>query len=260
MNTSDDQGSAVPAVERALNILEFIGYEKNQPTVKEVSEKLSIPIASTARIIKSLVSRGYLVENKGSSSTFSLGLNILHLSQLVIKHINIAKHVHPYMRILSDSTNQTSQLAIMQQNAVIYIEQVLPKRPVSIIAPLHTPIALNTSASGKVLCAWRNKEQQKAIIETAELVRCTDNSIIEKEKFYQELADVRNKGYGLDIEEFAIGIGCIAAPILDYTREIIAAIGITGHISAYRKPAELEKLILEIRVAADKISNEIGYK
>jgi len=255
----DDTNNGVPAVERALNILEYIGNKKTKVTVKEVSDYLDIPIASAIRIVKTLVNRGYLVESKGGASSFTLGLRILHLSQGVIKNTDLVALAIKHMRVLSSETNQASQLAILQQNSVIYIEQVLSTKSVSIIAPLHTPITLNTSASGKVLCAWRTSEQQKKIVEPAEFIKATDRSIVNKKLFYKELENVKIKGYAIDDEEFAIGIGCMAVPVFDYTNEIIAAIGITGHISAYKNQNELKTILASMKQTAAKISGELGY-
>ena len=255
----EEKNTIVPAVERALNIIEFIGFKKNNATVKDISDGLNIPMASAARIVKVLTLRGYLAELKGASSTFSLSLKILHLSQAVVRNTELVSLARKHMCVLSEETNQTSQLAILQQGSVIYIEQVLPPKSVSIIAPLHTPIALNTSASGKVLCAWSSKEQQRLIIEAAELVKASEHSIVNKKLFYKELERVRAEGYGMDNEEFAVGIGCIAAPIFDYTGEIIAAVGITGHIAAYRDRVELQKLTEALHKAALGISTGLGF-
>ncbi|MDA3833766.1 MAG: helix-turn-helix domain-containing protein, partial [Spirochaetales bacterium] len=66
----------IPAVDRALNVLEFLGT-RGSATVKEISEVLRIPIVSTSRLVKTLVNRGYLQEIKGVSSMYSLGIKML---------------------------------------------------------------------------------------------------------------------------------------------------------------------------------------
>jgi DNA-binding IclR family transcriptional regulator len=35
-------------------------------------------------------------------------------------------------------------------------------------------------------------------------------------------------GYALDNEEFAIGLKCIASPLFDHTRRVVASLGIAG--------------------------------
>jgi DNA-binding IclR family transcriptional regulator len=247
-----------PAVDRALNILEYLMVER-RATIKELSLGLDIPLVSTSRLVKTLVNRGYLTEEKGYSSTYSLGMKLLRFSQVVYQQIDLRRIAEQHMRTLSEATDQTSQLAILQQNSVIYINQVLPTKPVSIIAPLHTALPLNVSACGKVLCAWLEETERGACVEGADLIQATKKSIVDKKEFFKEMERVRNQGYALDDEEFAKGIGCIAAPILDHTAKIVAAVGITGHIKSYKGVEQFDAIRVHVQEAALGISREIGY-
>lgn len=258
MSANDKVNGNNPALDRALNILEYLLLVKSA-TIKEISEHFDIPVVSTSRLIKTLVNRGYVKEKKGYSSTFSLGMKLLNFSQIVYEQIDLRRISEKHMRILSDSTNQTSQLAILQQGSVMYINQILPRSPVSIIAPLHVSLPLNVSACGKVLCAWLTDEEQKTCLEKTDLVNATKKSITTKNDFLTELNMVKSLGYALDDEEFAKGIGCIAAPILDHSGKIIAAVGITGHIEPYKNEITFNKIQNIVQKVARDISEDIGY-
>lgn len=247
-----------PAVDRALNIFEYLSIVKNA-SIKEISDKLEIPHVSTSRLVKTLVNRGYLIEEKGHSSRYRLGIKLLIFSQLVYEQIDLGRISDKYMKILSDATDQTSQLGILQQGSVMYISQVLPRKPVSIIAPLHTPVPINLSACGKVLCAWLGQDEQKVCVDVSELKKATKISIIDKNEYIAELEKVKSLGFAMDNEEFAKGIGCIAAPIFDHTGKIIAAVGITGHIAAYKNEIDFDKIKDKVLKTAQNISKEIGY-
>ena len=247
-----------PAVDRALNIFEYLSIVKSA-TIKEISDKLEIPLVSTSRLIKTLVNRGYLIEKKGYSSQYRLGIKMLIFSQIVSEQINLGKISDKYMKVLSDATNQTSQLAILQHGFVMYISQVLPRKPVSIIAPLHTPVPLNLSACGKVLCAWLGQDEQKLCVDIAEMIKATNHSIIDKKEYMAELKKTKTLGYALDNEEFEKGIGCMAAPIFDHTGKIIAAVGITGHIEAYKNRETFDNIKELVLKASQNISMDIGY-
>jgi DNA-binding IclR family transcriptional regulator len=69
---------------------------------------------------------------------------------------------------------------------------------------------------------------------------------------------VRQQGYALDQEEYARGIGCVAAPIWDYRNQAIAAIGVTGHIKDYTEEDNLAHVIQQVTDAAQAISRSIG--
>ncbi|MGI6432425.1 MAG: IclR family transcriptional regulator [Sphaerochaetaceae bacterium] len=258
MNGNGKENNNNPAVDRALNILEYLTTVKSA-TIKELSEQLTIPIVSASRLVKTLLHRGYLNEKKGYSASYSLGMKLLSFSQIVYEQIDLRRIAEKHMRSLSDATNQTSQLGILQKNSVVYIDQTLPRSPVSIIAPLHTALPLNVSACGKVLCAFLPPEERALCIEKAELVKSTKQSITDKQEYASELDKAYSDGFAVDIEEFAKGIGCMAAPILNHTGNIIAAVGITGHIESYIDKDDFERLSKSVQIAAKRISEEIGY-
>ena len=54
------------------------------------------------------------------------------------------------------------------------------------------------------------------------------------ERLKKELKRSAKRGYGLDNEEFSIGIGCMAAPVFDSEGQCAGAVGVTGYIEEYR--------------------------
>ncbi|MFA6846657.1 MAG: IclR family transcriptional regulator [Sphaerochaetaceae bacterium] len=259
MEEKDEATGSVPAVDRAVAILEYLTKIKNA-TIKEISKALAIPSASTARIVKTLASHNFLSEDMGQSATrYSLGLRMLWFSQVVYQQLDITNIAHEFMEELSAKTNQASQLAIYDKGFVTYIEMVLPITPVSIVAPLRSPIAINLSAGGKVLIAGMEDQQRAKVLESIELVHATEKSITDKTEFEAHLEKVRKQGYALDDEEFSRGIGCMAAPVYNYRGEVVAAIGITGQIAVYKKEDSFKTLREAVFKAAQSVSKKLGY-
>lgn len=247
----------VPAVDRTIDILEYLLTHK-QSTVKEIAEDCQIPSASASRLIKTLTIRGYLNEHKGVAATYSLGLKFLQFAQSVYQDIDIESIAKEEMQRLSAITSQTSQFAVLDNDSVMYTQIVFPNIPVSIVAPLRTPISINISAAGKILCANLSEDEKIAFIQKAKLVQATKKSIVDKLEFLNHVNQAKKLGYACDMEEFSQGIGCVAAPIFDHTGKAIAAIGITGQYSSYSNPASFERLKDQVLLAASNIEKKIG--
>ena len=256
----DTETGSVPAVDRAVAILEYLTKQKNA-TIKEISQGLLIPTASAGRIVKTLAYHGLLSEEQAQpASKYSLGLKMLSFSQIVSQQLDITNIAHTYMDQLATSTNQASQLAILDKGHVMYIEMELPIVPVSIVAPLRTPIAINLSAGGKVLLAGMEESKRDALIDELSLPRATSKSITDKAELKKHLLTVKEQGYALDDEEFSQGIGCMAAPVRDYHGQVVAAVGITGQIGPYKDKTTFDVLKKAVFTAADAISKELGYE
>ena len=252
------QSYDVPALDRALNILEYISDSSSPVTIKTISDDLNIPAASAFRLVKTLVGRGALLELNGGQPTYTFGPFISKLAYTSNKHISINSVSLPIMEELSKKTNQTSQLAVMNNQDFLYIEQVLPPVPVNFIAPLYTPIAVNYSAGAKIILANKPLDFQKEYLSSISMTPKTPNTLHTAESLLEDLKTSLDRGYALDDEEFSIGIGCLAVAIKDFKKECIGAIGLTGYIDQY-KENQLDELIKEVTKAALDISKAFGY-
>lgn len=232
----------VPAVERALDVMEYLAESTSAKTLKTLSEDLGIPSASLFRIIKNLVARGYLIQVSERPPRYALGHKISQLSVSYADKYTIGSIVKPFMEKLSKETNQTAQFAVCRGNEFIYIEQVLSAAPVNFIAHLYTPMAINISAGAKCILAEMPEEKQEVFLKDAVLERKTEYTIVNKEDMLLELRKTKDRGYGMDNEEFNLGIGCIAAPVFGVDGECVGAIGITGGIDDYKNHVNFERL------------------
>ena len=73
------------------------------------------------------------------------------------------------------------------------------------------------------------------------------------------LRQVRERGYALELEELAFGRACLAAPIRDRTGAIVAALSVSGPLSAMDLPTREESLAMQVIEQADQISSGLGY-
>ena len=63
------ENPVVPAVNRALNILEFVAKAREPVSIKQVAQSLELPNTTAFRIVKQLSIRGYLEESESQLST-----------------------------------------------------------------------------------------------------------------------------------------------------------------------------------------------
>lgn len=251
---------SVVAVDRCFDILEYISNATAPVGVKELSIKLDIPNASCFRIVKNMIRRGYLEESISAPGQYVLGIEIMKLAEKKKRGLDVRTIAVPVMSELAEKLCQTVQLGRLEESGVIYIEQALSRSPISVIGALFKPMSVNVSASGKVLCAYLPMYEQNSYIEDSIFAKQTDNSILDKVEFKKILQSVKKKGYATDIEEFGIGIGCLAVPIFDYRGKCVASIGLTGNVEDYIDENKLNCMLKNLKEAADLISYRLGAK
>lgn len=86
---------------------------------------------------------------------------------------------------------------------------------------------LYSTAIGKVLLAWRDREEVKQILEGVEYKRSTERTITSTDELLAVLDKVREQGYGEDNEEQEEGLRCIGVPVFDRFGVVIAGLSIS---------------------------------
>lgn len=254
------KNATVPALERALNIVEYLAQESQPVTLKTLSAALDIPMSSAFRLIKNLTHRGYVQELEGSQASYILGDQIVALAISHERGSSIRIKAMPYMNELSAKLDQTVQLAVMRNGNLLYIDQVLSHSTVSvsIVAPLYTPLNIHTSAAGKLLFSYLEPTEQENFLKKINFIPSTKYTITDPVQFREEAMSSRKQGYSVDKEEYAIGIGCIAVPV--FSRETcVACLGITGSITNYQDPDNFQYMLSHLQKAARELSDSLYF-
>ena len=67
------------------------------------------------------------------------------------------------------------------------------------------------------------------------------------------------QGYAMDDEEYEEGVRCIAAPVRDYTGNVVAAISISGPAMRMMDKKMVDDLVLAVKDAGEEVSRRLGY-
>ena len=83
-------------------------------------------------------------------------------------------------------------------------------------------------------------------------------TITSADDLQHHLVLVAARGWGLDDEEYAAGLRCLAAPVRDAGGEVVAAIGISGPTTRVTLE-RVEALAQRVRRAGAQVSAQLGY-
>jgi DNA-binding IclR family transcriptional regulator len=86
----------------------------------------------------------------------------------------------------------------------------------------------------------------------------TSRTITRKAPLIQELAEVRERGYAVAVDELEQGLTAVAAPIRNAPGDIIASMSVSG--ASFRLNGEaLETAVKELVAAAAEVSFRLGW-
>jgi DNA-binding IclR family transcriptional regulator len=247
---------SVPALEKALNIMEVLAASRHGMTLSDLTLKLQLPKSSIHCILLTLERLGYLHRNQ--KGRYMFGLKLFSLANSGVGTIELRDRVNPYLRELMLSTGLTVHMAILEQGAAVLVAKVEAQEPFRLATWIGKRMDLHCTGVGKALMAFLPEKELESI-QLQGLPRHNESTIISSRKLKQELALIRLRGYALDDEEDEIGRVCIGAPVFDYTGRPVAGISVAGTIDRIRQE-NFSCLVDKVKRTASAISRHLGYE
>ena len=248
-----EKTQSVPALERALAILEALSKSKHGLTLSQLVRSLVLPKSSVHCLLLTFERHGYLYRDD-STGRYRLGLRLCDLANVALSGVALREQAAPFLNQLRESTRLTTHLAVLEQDEVVLIEKVEPLTS-RVNSWIGKRMDVHCTALGKALTAYLPEDKVEALVRRRGMLRHNDNTIASLKRLKQELEQVRKQGYSIDDEEEEIGVRCLGAPVLSMDQQAVAAISITGttvQINADTRDA----LIARLKAAAAAIAEQ----
>lgn len=248
----------IQAVERALLILDLFDERTPELKITEISDRMGLHKSTVHSLVKTMQSRGYMEQDKGSGK-YRLGLRLMEKGQQLLQSMDLRQVAKPSLEQFTQSTGQTTHLVILDGYEGVYIDKVEGHLAPIRYSRIGRRVMLHTSSVGKLLSAYQPREWIGRLLERYEFVRLTEKTIVDADAFLRELELVKLRGYAIDDEENEIGVRCAAVPVFDHHGLTTAAISVST-LRSRVDDKELERLIEELNQTATSISQRLGHR
>lgn len=247
-SSTQSNGTGVQSLERALDILELLGGSEGELGVTEIGPAVGLPNGTAHRLLATLTRRGYARQNP-ETRKYNLGIKAFALATSARERLGPL--ARPFLAELMEVSQESSNLAMLDKNSVVYLEQVSAPRMVRMFTEPGNRVPLHSCGTGKVLLAYQSEETIDSIIRQTGLPRFTPHTITDVEQLKSELERIREQGYAVDSEEMEEGVRCLAASVFGPDGRTLAAMSVSGPASRLNE-GKLEELIPHIkRIAGD---------
>lgn len=216
--------------------------------VSDVARNLGLHKNNAFRLLATLELAGY-VQQSADSELYHLGPRCLELAHAFARNHPFASLARPVLESLVEETGETAHVGLLREREVAHLDAVLPSQilisgsRVGERAPAHcTAIgkallvgALErpfppASPRGEVSGGRRHPtgSQPASGVENWALDGFTEATITDGVKLIDEVRAGQLRGYAVDLEEYAPGLHCVAAPVRDASGRVVAAISLSG--------------------------------
>ncbi|GMR11371.1 MAG: HTH-type transcriptional repressor AllR [Anaerolineae bacterium] len=246
----------VPAVERAMRILNAFKDGRVEYGVSELSHTLDINKSTVHGIVRTL-SEYRMLEQDPSTRKYRLGPGLIELGGLARARRDVRDVAHPFTTDLMELTRETVLLGVFEDDGITIIDAMQPARELRITAAPGQRLPYSAGSFGRAFLAWMREEQVDRLIATYGLRRFTDTTLTDPARYEASLEKVRREGYAVDdSEEYLEGVWAVSAPIHDEEGilAVLTVVGFTGRMEDDAKSSAIEAA----NRAARQISRGMG--
>jgi DNA-binding IclR family transcriptional regulator len=247
---------SVPALEKAIAILELLAASERALSSAEIYTPLGIPKA-TAFMVLNVLER-YDMVRKQDNSRYTIGVKLFNLGITYISRLDIIEISRPHLEELMRTSGFTTHLAVLHDNRVLFIDKVEPTTFIRFSTFPGMRGDIHMSSLGKAIAAHLPADDLADIIAKSGFGVYTPNTITTMDALQQDLAKIRARGYATENEEGELGVRCVGAPIFDNRGAVVAAVSVTALCSQIAEEA-FPSVGRIVRATADRISLELGH-
>ncbi len=246
----------IQALDRGLSILELMADGEGELRVTDIARELGVHKSTASRLLSTLQRHG-VVEQNPDSERFRLGHGLVRLAGAVLAELDLVRASRPQLQELAEATGETVNLAVLQGDRVVNIDQIASSSQVVNVNWTGKQTPLHCTSNGKVLLAELPEADRRRIL-ARPLPRFTPRTITDARVLERQLMRIKEDGWAFTLEELEIGLNAVAAPVRAAGGRVVGAVSVAG--PAYRVGAQrLPELGEMTRKTAEAISLRLGH-
>jgi DNA-binding IclR family transcriptional regulator len=242
---------ATPALDKGLDILEFLAHDPTGATKSELARELNRTVSEIFRMLLCLERRGYIAQV--AEDRYSLTLKLFKLVQEHPPTERLIADALPIMQRLAHETVQSCHLGVIESDHVVILAQVNSPSNQGFYVKLGSTVDIMDSSSGYVILAHQDVAQRLRTI--TDWRRETGKS--PPGNLTSHLDRLRKIGHERRASYLVKGVTNISFPIFDDRGAPLGALTvpyIEHHKGSHREP----DVIKALGEAAAEITAAIG--
>lgn len=253
---TDKQPDSVSSVMKVFGILQALG-EGREHGITELSQRLMMSKSTIYRFLQTMKTLGY-ISQEGESEKYTLTLKLFELGAKALQNVDLIRFADLQMRELSRQTRETIHLGALEEDSIVYIHKIDSLYNLRMYSRIGRRNPLHSTAIGKVLLAWRDRQEIETILDGVEFTCSTSRTVASAEALITVLDQVRAQGFGEDNEEQEEGLRCIAVPVFDRFGVVIAGLSISFPTLRFSEEKKGDYVRM-LHQAGKVISKQMGY-
>ncbi len=211
---------AVPALDKAFDIIELLASTPGGATMNDIATRLGRSMGELFRTVIVMETRG-LLQKSPETDRYTVAYKFLDLALRATPAQDLTQAAAPAMQLLASQISQSCHLVVPNggEGLVVYRQENPGMR--GFVVRVGTAVNLVRSCSGRVILAFSDDQQRERMIQLAERLLRTR---VDPMQFESQLAAVRERGFERCASPITRGVTDISYPIFGFYGNLMAAL------------------------------------
>jgi IclR family transcriptional regulator, acetate operon repressor len=259
MNSETTSRRTLGSVDNAALLLELLSDGPAYQQLTELAKRSGCSPATVHRTLQSLLDVG-LVEQSPDSSRYSLGPQIVRLSQRYLMRLPVVQAIAPYLVELRNTTKATLKVALLHRGWAMYVDHIDGESMrVGMHRLLYRMRPAFETAAGRVLLAHASSSAWDEAIDVAVAHSSSRNYDISPQTYTQEdrAAWARSPYLMLD-EPQSPDFLEVAVPVTDQRNRVLASLAASDQRETFGEMTLKNRIIPQLTRAAYAVGQTVA--
>lgn len=243
--------SYVQSFARGLQVIRSFSSSTPRQSLSEVAAATGLTRAGARRILLTLQTLGYVSTD---GRLFALTPRILDLGFAYLSSMPIWNRAEPVMEALVREVQESCSAAVLDAGDIVYVLRVPTQKIMRISLGVGSRLPAWCTSMGRLLLSDLPEDEARSRIEAAPREALTRHTLTEVDAILARVAQARRQGWCVVNQELEEGLISIAAPIVDRSGRMVAALNISGQANRTSARAMQDTMLEPLREAARAIS------
>ncbi|VCU71619.1 Transcriptional regulator KdgR [Pigmentiphaga humi] len=239
---------------KGLQVVELLAHADRPQPLTHIANRLGMAKSNVHRLLQALTELRYVIRDEATGG-YNASIKMWELGSAVLQKLDLRRIAEPRMNTLMEDSGESVHLSVLDHDEVVYVHKIESLNPVRAYTQIGGRVPVYCVATGKAMLAFQSEPFIGRVAER--LQRYTDATITVPRRLQLEIDKIRRQGYAVNRGEWRDSVYGVAAPIVDGSGHVIAALGLSGPANRF-KPARIKVFSEQVIAAASEISADLG--
>lgn len=240
----------VPALERADLVLMAIAEQPGKLKLMDLVKHSGINKSTMFSLLQTMESLDWVIRQ--ADDKYALASKFALWGHAYFSSYPLIESFAATAQSTVESIGETVQMAKLEKHEIVYMAKKEAPSPVRLISEPGTRMPAYATAMGKMLLSALPNQEILALFETTPMKQLTEHTLASPQSLLKQLQQIRRQGVAFDQEEAVVGFCCVAAPVYDRQKKMIAAVSVSMLTQHWK--SKKENALAKIKMLAERLS------